>query len=105
MLSEDMTRYVDLHRGFGFRFHTRHGLSRNFVVFAESQEHTFIHPLLARSRPGQSRTPERVKDRTGDQHRPSPHGSLRRSGRPAQTVFNLSIRDSGAFREQADRPA
>lgn len=43
MLSEDMTRYVDLHRGLGFRFHTQHGLLRSFVVFAESHGDMFIH--------------------------------------------------------------
>lgn len=38
-----MTRYVDLHRGLGFRFRTQHGLLRSFVVFAESHGDTFIH--------------------------------------------------------------
>jgi len=42
MLSEDMTRYVDLHRGLGFRFRTQHGLLRSFVVFAESHGDALI---------------------------------------------------------------
>ena len=36
MLSDDMTRFVDLHRGLGFKFHTQHGLLRSFVAFAEA---------------------------------------------------------------------
>jgi hypothetical protein len=28
MLSDDMTRFVDLHRGLGFKFRTQHGLLR-----------------------------------------------------------------------------
>ena len=36
MLSDDMTRFVDLHRGLGFKFRTQHGLLRSFVAFAEA---------------------------------------------------------------------
>jgi hypothetical protein len=36
MLSDDMTRFVDLHRRLGFKFHTQHGLLRSFVAFAEA---------------------------------------------------------------------
>ncbi len=36
MLSEDVTRYVDLHRAVGFKFHTQQGLLRNFAAFAEA---------------------------------------------------------------------
>jgi len=42
MLSEVMTRYVDLHRGLGFQFRTQHGLLRSFVVFAEAYGDSFV---------------------------------------------------------------
>jgi hypothetical protein len=37
MLSQDLTRYVDLHRSLGFKFRIQHSLLRNFVAFAEAQ--------------------------------------------------------------------
>ena len=37
MLSQDLTRYVQLHRSLGFKFRTQHSLLRNFVAFAEGQ--------------------------------------------------------------------
>ena len=43
MLSDDLTRHVDLHRGLGFRFRTQHGLLRSFVRFAEGHGDTFIY--------------------------------------------------------------
>jgi hypothetical protein len=42
MLSDDMTRFVDLHRGLGFKFHTQHGLLRSFVAFAEAHGDEFV---------------------------------------------------------------
>ncbi|MDH3662123.1 MAG: tyrosine-type recombinase/integrase [Alphaproteobacteria bacterium] len=36
MLSEDVTRYVDLHRALGFKFRIQEGLLQNFVAFAEA---------------------------------------------------------------------
>jgi integrase len=42
MLSQDLTRYVDLHRSLGFRFRIQHSLLRNFVTFAEAHEDEFI---------------------------------------------------------------
>lgn len=36
MLSEDVTRYVNLHRALGFKFRSQEGLLRNFVAFAET---------------------------------------------------------------------
>jgi integrase len=42
MLSQDLTRYVDLHRSLGFRFRIQHSLLRNFVTFAEAHGGEFI---------------------------------------------------------------
>jgi integrase len=42
MLSNDMTRFVDLHRGLGFKFRTQHGLLRSFVAFAEAHGDEFV---------------------------------------------------------------
>ena len=42
MLSQDLTRYVDLHRSLGFKFRTQHSLLRNFVAFAEAQGDEFV---------------------------------------------------------------
>jgi integrase len=43
MLSQDLTRYVDLHRSLGFRFRIQHSLLRNFVAFAEAHGDEFVH--------------------------------------------------------------
>lgn len=37
MLSQDLTRYTNLHRSLGFKFRIQHSLLRNFVTFAEAQ--------------------------------------------------------------------
>jgi hypothetical protein len=37
MLSQDLARYVDLHRSLGFGFRIQHSVLRNFVAFAEAQ--------------------------------------------------------------------
>jgi integrase len=42
MLSEALTRYVDLHRSLGFKFRTQFSLLRNFVAFAEAEGDTFV---------------------------------------------------------------
>jgi integrase len=42
MLSQDLTRYVDLHRSLGFKFRIQHSLLRNFVAFAEAQGDEFV---------------------------------------------------------------
>ena len=42
MLSQALTRYVDLHRSLGFRFRTQHSLLRNFVAFAEPHGDEFV---------------------------------------------------------------
>ncbi len=36
MLSQNLTRYVDLHRSLGFKFRIQHSLLRNFVTFADA---------------------------------------------------------------------
>jgi hypothetical protein len=46
MLSRDLTRYVDLHRSLGFKFHTQQALLRNFVDFAEAQEDELVRVTL-----------------------------------------------------------
>ena len=42
MLSQDLTRYVDLHRSLGFRFRAQHSLLRNFVTYADAQRDKFV---------------------------------------------------------------
>jgi hypothetical protein len=42
MLSEALTRYVDLHRSVGFKFRVQHLLLRNFVRFAEAHGDEFV---------------------------------------------------------------
>jgi integrase len=42
MLSQDLTRYVDLHRSVGFKFRIQHSVLRNFVAFAEAQGDQFV---------------------------------------------------------------
>ena len=42
MLSDDMTRFVDLNRCLGFKFRTQHGLLRSFVAFAEAHGDEFV---------------------------------------------------------------
>ena len=42
MLSLDMTRYVELHRACGFKFHTQHQMLTNFVTFAEKHGDEFV---------------------------------------------------------------
>lgn len=42
MLSEALTRYVDLHRSVGFKFRIQHLLLRNFVRFAETRGDEFV---------------------------------------------------------------
>lgn len=42
MLSQNLTRYVDLHRSLGFKFRIQHSLLRNFVAFAEVHGDEFV---------------------------------------------------------------
>lgn len=49
MLSQDLTRYVDLHRSLGFRFRTQHSLLRNFVTYADAQRDEFVRVDRARA--------------------------------------------------------
>ncbi len=42
MLSQDLARYVDLHRSLGFSFRTQHSLLRNFVAFAGARGDEFV---------------------------------------------------------------
>lgn len=42
MLSQDLTRYVNLHRSLGFKFRTQRLLLRNFVAFAEARGDEFM---------------------------------------------------------------
>lgn len=42
MLSQDLTRYTDLHRSLGFKFRIQHSLLRNFVTYAEAQGDEFV---------------------------------------------------------------
>lgn len=42
MLSQDVTRYVDLHRAMGFKFRTQYILLRHFASFAEARGDRFV---------------------------------------------------------------
>lgn len=42
MLTDDMTRYVALHRAVGFTFRIQHGLLKSFVAFAEARGDTIV---------------------------------------------------------------
>lgn len=48
MLSQDLARYVDLHRSMGFKFRIQHSLLSNFVRFAETHDdqHVYTHRVL-----------------------------------------------------------
>jgi len=42
MLSQDLTRYTELHHFLGFKFRIQHSLLRNFVTYAEAQWDEFV---------------------------------------------------------------
>ena len=42
MLSQDLMRYVELHRSLGFKFRTQHALLRSFVAFTEVPGDEFV---------------------------------------------------------------
>jgi integrase len=63
MLSDDLTRHVDLHRGLGFRFRTQHGLLRSFVRFAEEHGDIFIHADRALDWASQAPSPPQRRNR------------------------------------------
>lgn len=42
MLSQDATRYLELHRAMGFKFRIQGSLLRNFVAFAEPRGDEFV---------------------------------------------------------------
>jgi integrase len=48
MLSQDVNRYIELHRVMGFKFRTQHSLPRNFVRFADQHgdSHVCTHTVL-----------------------------------------------------------
>lgn len=61
MLSEALTRYVDLHRSVGFKFRIQHLLLRNFVRFAEAHGDEFVR--VARVLDWAARAPSRPQRR------------------------------------------
>ncbi len=63
MLSDDLTRHVDLHRGLGFRFRTQHGLLRSFVRFAKEHGDIFIHADRALDWASQAPSPPQRRNR------------------------------------------
>ena len=63
MLSEALTRYVDLHRSVGFKFRIQHLLLRNFVRFAEAHGDEFVR--VARVLDWAARAPSRLNAGTG----------------------------------------
>ena len=79
MLSQDLTRYVDLHRSLGFKFRIQHSLLRNFVAFAEAQGDELVRVDRVLAWAAQARSP--------------PHGRrrVRRPRVPERTRFGLCI--------------
>ena len=63
MLSQDLRRYVDLHRALGFRFRVQHSLLRNFVAFAEAQGDELVRLDRALSWAAQAPSPPQRRNR------------------------------------------
>jgi integrase len=43
MLSQDIIRYVELHRAMGFKFRTQHSLLKNFSIFASQKGDAYVY--------------------------------------------------------------
>jgi integrase len=63
MLSEHVTRYVELHRSMGFKFRTQSLLLNNFIVFAEREGDEFIRTSQAVKWAGQAPSPPQRHNR------------------------------------------
>ena len=63
MLSQALTRYVDLHRSVGFKFRIQHSLLRNFVRFAEAQGDGFIQVTRVMDWAGRAPSPPQRRNR------------------------------------------
>ena len=63
MLSQDLTRYVDLHRSLGFKFRIQHSLLRNFVAFAEAQGDELVRVDRVLAWAAQAPSPPQRRDR------------------------------------------
>jgi integrase len=63
MLSEALTRYVDLHHSVGFKFRIQHLLLRNFVRFAEARGDEFVQVARALDWAGQAPSPSQRRNR------------------------------------------
>lgn len=63
MLSDDVNRYVDLHRALGFKYRTQSGLLRNFAVFAETQGDETVQAQRVLEWAGQAPSPAQRRNR------------------------------------------
>jgi integrase len=63
MLSTDVTRYVELHRAVGFRFHTQHQLLRGFAAFADAHGDEFVRIERALDWASRSSSPAQRRNR------------------------------------------
>ena len=63
MLSQDLTRYVDLHRSLGFKFRIQHSLLSNFVAFAEAQGDELVRVDRALAWAAQAPSPPQRRNR------------------------------------------
>jgi integrase len=63
MLSEDVTRYVELRRSLGFKFRTQSNLLHNFAKFAEERGERFVHTSCVLDWSGQAPSPQQRRNR------------------------------------------
>jgi len=63
MLSQDLARYVDLHRSLGFKFRSQHLLLRNFAAFAEAHGEEFVRISCVLDWAGRAPSPPQRRNR------------------------------------------
>jgi integrase len=63
MLSQDLARYVDLHRSMGFKFRSQHLLLRNFAAFAEAHGEEFVRISCVLDWAGRAPSPPQRRNR------------------------------------------
>jgi len=65
MLSDDITRYVDLHRELGFKFRIQECLLRHFARFADARGDDFVRSSTALAWAKEAPSPEQRRERLG----------------------------------------
>jgi hypothetical protein len=63
MLSEALTKYIDLHLSLGFKFRTQRLLLRNFVSFAEAHGDEFVQVARVLDWAGRAPSPPQRRNR------------------------------------------